>query len=416
MHVLRSISNRLAHILPVPLLVLVLCHCSSDARQGDELGAATGMAKDLSEKDTIDPQYSGDLFSYEQLLVLQQQSDNPESLISQVGDVVIGEDGNYYIEDERERRIVVFDVNGEFIRSIGRVGDGPGEFRSLTILAIENNFILVFDYAHNRATRFHLDGTLADIVTAPSGSPRLEAIYPLGNEDLLLLYRTLETGPSQTMFTRCIATRISASMDTAWSIRTKPVATEYIVARGREENVLGHYYYQGSPAIVLVGENRLLVSSGVDQELTWYLSNGHSESRTSLALPTMTVTKEEENAIREPLEAVLRRNPEARATRLVLENFQLPPVKGHWDQLLVDNSGFIWLRVPDLASRRRQKGGPIYRVLSPDGAYIGNTRLPVMNGYISNGIIAGIVQNAETGEQVLTVFCVVSGYATLSYP
>ena len=383
MIVLRNMWYRFAHLLLPPILVVTLCHCSGGTDRSNDEATKTGMAKALHASESVDAQFTGDLFTYEETLILQQRSDTPGSLISLAGEVVLGEDGHYYVTDTREKRIVAFDANDDVL---------------------------------NRSTRYQYDGVLAAIFSAPPGSPRLDAMFPLEDGGLLLLHQTLYPGPARTMLTRCIATRIFASKDTAWTITTKPVATYYIVANDAEEDVLGYYDYQGTPSVVLASEYGLLVSSGVDQELTWYSMNGNLESRIPLMLPTMAVTKAEEKAIREPKENYLRENPQARATRLVLKNFRLPPVKGHWDRLLIDNAGFIWLRVPDLISRRQREGGAAYRVLSRNGSYLGSTRLPVMQGYIRNGLVAGIVQNTETGEQILTVFRILSVHEGLSYP
>jgi len=64
--------------------------------------------------------------------------------------------GNMYVVDETENRILVFNPDGEFVRQIGREGQGPGEFQALnwfkfladgTAIAFENiGFTSVFNY------------------------------------------------------------------------------------------------------------------------------------------------------------------------------------------------------------------------------------------------------------------------------
>ncbi len=416
MVVLRTICFRFSLLLFPPILVITLCHCSGGRERRNDEATITGMAQALPVSESVDAQFAGDLFTYKIILILQQRSDTPGSLISLAGEVVLGEDGHYYVTDTREKRIVAFDANGEFVWSRGGRGSGPGEFISIKILATDSQGLLLFDDVLNRSTRFQYDGGLAAIISAPPGSPRLEAIHPLDDGDLLVLHQTLDTGPGRSMYTRCIATRILANGDTAWTIRTKPVTTEYIVTNDKEEDVLGHYHYQGVPSIVVGNDNRLLVTSGVDQELTWYSIQGDLESQIPLTLPTTTVTKAQKEAVRGPLESIVRENPNERATRLVLKNFRWPPVIGHWDRLIIDNAGFIWLRIPDLTSHRQLEGGAAYRVLSRNGSYLGSTRLPVTQGYIRNGIAAGIVHNTETGEQTLTVFRILSVHEDLTYP
>ena len=43
------------------------------------------------------------------------------------------EEGNIYVLDLRERRIVVLDPAFQVLRIIGREGQGPGEFESMTL-------------------------------------------------------------------------------------------------------------------------------------------------------------------------------------------------------------------------------------------------------------------------------------------
>ena len=57
-------------------------------------------------------------------------------------------------------------MNGRFIRKIGGLGNGPGEYLSLSnfTLDTENEFIYLLDY-FKRIHKYHLDGTFVQTIT-----------------------------------------------------------------------------------------------------------------------------------------------------------------------------------------------------------------------------------------------------------
>lgn len=48
-----------------------------------------------------------------------------------IGNILIGRDGELYIQQPRDERILLYAADGTFERSIGKDGEGPGEFRAL---------------------------------------------------------------------------------------------------------------------------------------------------------------------------------------------------------------------------------------------------------------------------------------------
>jgi len=84
-------------------------------------------------------------------------------LFHQPMDIIADEDGNIYVLDSGNYRIQKFDKDGNYILTIGRKGQGPGEI--LTSMDIEldsHGNILVFDIMNNRITRFDSQGNFID--------------------------------------------------------------------------------------------------------------------------------------------------------------------------------------------------------------------------------------------------------------
>lgn len=94
-------------------------------------------------------------------LTLGGEDEGPESFF-QLGQTSVAADmdGNLYIMDAGNHRIVVFDEAGNLLRTLGRKGGGPGEFqmwpRGITIA--NDGSINVFDAGKRGLVRFAADG------------------------------------------------------------------------------------------------------------------------------------------------------------------------------------------------------------------------------------------------------------------
>jgi hypothetical protein len=76
--------------------------------------------------------------------------------------------GPIWIVDWRGARVAAFDGAGAYLRSIGRAGDGPGEFRNPAAAALDADGVLtVWDAGRGVLSRWSADGALLDERRAP---------------------------------------------------------------------------------------------------------------------------------------------------------------------------------------------------------------------------------------------------------
>jgi len=93
-----------------------------------------------------EPMYWDDVFMMEEELSIGESVGREEYMFSQVIDVGIDEEENIYILDFLESHIKVFSKSGEYLRTIGRRGQGPGEIqRAMNIYITPGNEILIND-------------------------------------------------------------------------------------------------------------------------------------------------------------------------------------------------------------------------------------------------------------------------------
>lgn len=95
-------------------------------------------------------------------LVLDHTVQPPDGSVGELGkpgEIALLSDGRVVVLDESPTEIRVYDATGKYARTIGRVGSGPGEYRSPTI-SVTHDRLLIQDPELSRASIFMLDGSL----------------------------------------------------------------------------------------------------------------------------------------------------------------------------------------------------------------------------------------------------------------
>lgn len=80
------------------------------------------------------------------------------ALFHQVSDATLTRTGGIAVSNRGSREVRLFDANGNFLRSLGRRGEGPGEFQSLTRIWSAGDSVIAFDVGLNRSSVYTLGG------------------------------------------------------------------------------------------------------------------------------------------------------------------------------------------------------------------------------------------------------------------
>lgn len=74
-----------------------------------------------------DPKYGEFVFDLEEDLAIGDVDDE-NYFFYKVGNLSVDDDGNIYVRDGGNRRVLEYDKSGRYVRTIGRQGQGPGEY------------------------------------------------------------------------------------------------------------------------------------------------------------------------------------------------------------------------------------------------------------------------------------------------
>ena len=102
--------------------------------------------------------------------------------------------GNIYICDYKASQIFKFDATGKYVKSIGRPGQGPGEFNMPFKIAVTSDRLFVYDMQNTRLCAFTLDGIFVKSVPLMMSEGRPEDMQSLSNGDILVGWEKIDYG------------------------------------------------------------------------------------------------------------------------------------------------------------------------------------------------------------------------------
>lgn len=76
-------------------------------------------------------------------------------------------EGRILVADARQRRLQLYDSSGRHLRTIGRDGDGPGEFRGMMTVSVVGDTIGVWDLSARRFSLLTIDSGFRRVVPTP---------------------------------------------------------------------------------------------------------------------------------------------------------------------------------------------------------------------------------------------------------
>ena len=198
---------------------------------------------------------------------------------TRIGIVRVSPSGPILVGENRGTSIRVFSPSGQLVRSLGRRGQGPGEFQEVTTLGVLGDTIWAGDHTAARLTFFDLPGNVLGTTRMDSGpvlvrdagarvvqSPRLlwtapRVIYPDGTA---LVTPLTTSGDADTLGNVSVypfwrTTRRGRVLDTVLTVIRESPAVRVASADGSRHTFLANPFPQRQHAAASVDGRRLAV-------------------------------------------------------------------------------------------------------------------------------------------------------------
>lgn len=301
-----------------------------------------------------------------------------------VGAVMLG-DGRIVLANSGSEELRWFDAEGRHIRSTGREGEGPGEFRSLeSIFRYGPDSIVVYDRSLRRISVFDTAGRHGRVVSiaSPGRNWTPSLVTPFTDGTLLVAVQPPFAPAATGGVYRAVGTvhHISATgevLDSVASFAGPEIATG---SPGGRPVVVGLPF--GRSGSVAGNDAGVVVSDGGPISYDVFSPDGKLTTRVRLEIAPRLLTKTETDAyMAERMKRAQEQGiPEIlEMERTLAELMQFPETYPGIAALYLDAAGNVWTEEARLADEMYLSGYELvrrYRIFNAEGRHTGSMSLP----------------------------------------
>ncbi len=298
--------------------------------------------------------------------------------------VLLGPEGDVWVGDAGSSEIRVFRLDGSLRTSVGRPGDGPGEFRRLRLLGrFRGDSVAVWDDVDARLTVLTPGGEVARVVPFVSGDdapPHALGVFPdgtlLAQTPRILAARSLRSGQLLADTARIV--RLDPDSGSATPLGRVPGPTW--IWTGHAMVPMG---FTINADFAVAGDDVMAVAGPAFRVRV--LRDGALVASFGVARKPRPVTDADRKAYRDFAAGFLPDSIQRREYLAALDRTGTPDRLPAYDRVLVADDGNVWAEVyaPDPAGART------WEVYAPKGAALGSVAVPA--GFVLTDVAEGKV-------------------------
>lgn len=281
----------------------------------------------------------------EKEFALGERSDGKEALFQSVRSFRVDNKGNIYVLDYKAPKLLKISDSGELIFSVGRKGQGPGEFMAPSRIELgKNNSILIYDVGNRRLT--HFSAVTGELLAEKSTAkwPRLISIDE-DSKGFFYGYQTLYE-PRNTVR---VISKFSPELDLVkevFRLEVKPL--------GKEVEIF-------SPRLLfrVLEDDRLLAANSAVYDFYWYSPEGNLVRTVNNTYERIPITEADK---KREIEVFTEGAPAPRDQVFVFPD-NYPPI----DSMITDDKDNIFVR----RYENDKAGNHIYEAFNKEGESLG---------------------------------------------
>ncbi len=306
-------------------------------------------------------------------------------VFASISGLQVGADGHIYVLDRQADELRIFNGEGKHIRTVGRPGEGPGEYKAANgLLWLAPDTLVVVDQQGERYSMLTSAGDYVRAVPRRLGfygwvmaggmeRNRVYEVSSLGDTEsnlrsMLLGTALRSTGALATARGAAVeggaAVPLERASDTIFLAKpAAPIYESYSIRTARGGMVLG-VPFTGQPVWFLDGAGHLWHGHGSVPRIYRFSLGGDTLTEIRLDTEPFPVTAAEI--------ASYAASPMIKRFKELGGNFdpdRIPKTRPYFNDIIVGDDGFIWLSVPAAGHNT------VFNVLDADGRYLGRLQI-----------------------------------------
>jgi hypothetical protein len=340
------------------------------------------------------PQHPKRTLALEEDFTFKEKDETGEIRIFKPGRFTVDAQDNVYIEDDSDMAIKVFGPQGKYLRTIGRKGNGPGEFENIGYLFIlPDGRLMVTDYGNRRTSFLDPNG---DYLSSFQWRRSMGQVHLASDTSITL---------SEYVY--------SEEKSELW-IKTVGQSGEELINFGQFTQAESKTLRQGSmmmgttvpwsPSSVFVGDQkRQWLYHCLNDKYVIEAYDRQGKLFRKIDRPYEPVPVTDEDIIKIKSEYADR--PDSPFAKLI-EQMAFPEVKTVTERMLVDSDGNLWVETneeminqegEEKEKKTQEKPVKAYDIFNSDGVYETRIRTDIRPTLFANGKMYRLVEDKETG-------------------
>ncbi|NIM58399.1 MAG: 6-bladed beta-propeller [Candidatus Aminicenantes bacterium] len=336
-------------------------------------------------KNPAEPVYGEMLLDLEEDLAVGREDDD-NYMFYRVRKIDVDDQGNIYVLEGGNCRLQKFDPDGQYLQTIGKKGQGPGEFERPSKLSLgEENNIYISEYRKihifNGKGKFINSILLSDFITD----------FSIASDKSIFGIASIR---SDVESKQCFV-KLDHKGKMIKNIAQFDYPAKLVQRKGTDGTTmafgLSHQYNQDLYFSRAVADKHIYAYSS-KYSLFQVNLEGDLELIIKKEEPAHSISQKEKNKIYESYSRLEERWPKG----VVKEAIQFPSHRPYFNRILTDDRGRIYVR--RVRSVIDESEEVEFDIFSKEGHYLYKTNLPFTPSVIKNGYFYEHYSSEETGE------------------
>ena len=297
-------------------------------------------------KNPKEPIYTEDIVNFEEELVITE-GEGKQYLFSNLIDLAVNDDETLYALDYQTADIKVFDKDGQYIKTFGKRGQGPGEFsRPFLILISQQNEVVIYDIVNRRFSYFTFEGEFIKDASTAKYNFGLCGVDSTGNI-LGIIYDRNPTNPVNAL------RKFDPDLNFLMTYVTSPYPDPQV-----------YDPFRPRPQWTVTADDEVVYSFPKTYEIRIFDSMGDEIRKITREYDPVRVTQEMKDLVKKQAERL------GDEMRLEIPEYY-PPIR----YISVDEKKRIFVHTSDIDE---ESGESNYDVFDPEGKFITRVRFPAL--------------------------------------